>query len=93
MTLRLLEGVEGTLAWGVRKELSDKDLDAANKSFKDQYDQVDAYIKKYHPQKAEKLSWEEVAKKGWFKKVKADVQSFFLKLISFHQPWRFRWKI
>ena len=80
VTLRLLEGVERTLAWGVGKKLSDKDLDAANESFKDQYEQVNAYIKKYHPQKAETSAWEKVAKKdrmpeGWIKKVKADVQT------------------
>ena len=80
MTLRLLKGVERTLALGIKKKLCDKDLDAANESFKDQYDQVNAYIKKYHPQKAETLAWEKVAKKdrmaeGWIKKVKADVQA------------------
>ena len=90
MTLRLLEDVERTLAWGVRKNLCDKDLDAANKSFKDQYEQVNAYIKKYHPPKVEKLAWEEVAfptvtglevakndrmAEGFIKKIKANVQT------------------
>ena len=72
--------VETTLAWGIEKKISDRDLDAANNSFKDQYERVNAYIDKYHPPKAKKLEWEGVSKKdrmaeGWIKKVKADVQT------------------
>ena len=75
-----MNGVETTLAWGIMKKLSDKDLDAANNSFRDQYERVNAYINKYHLPKAEKLEWEGVSKKdrmaeGWIKKVKADVQT------------------
>jgi len=76
---RLLKGIESTLAWGV-KRLSDEEIDAANKSFKDQYDHVHAYTKKYHLPKAKDLAWGAVAKKdrmaeGLIKKVKVDIQN------------------
>lgn len=72
--------VETTLAWGIRKKVSDRDLDAANSSFKDQYERVNAYINKYHLPKAEILEWEGVSKndrmaEGWIKKVKVDAQT------------------
>ena len=65
--------------------LRDKDIVEANKIYKDQYHQVNAYVERYQVLKFDQLKWDEVAKKdrvagGLMKNIKAEVHKSIIRL-------------